>query len=62
MDMVKEAEGWLVKYATFLAVSPATPTLAALFEEKILGSVINKIGLDRTKIVETAAADKYSWK
>jgi hypothetical protein len=47
MDMVKEAEGWLVKYAAFL---PTTPTLAALFEEKILGSVINKIGLDRAKI------------
>jgi len=47
MDMVKEAEGWLVKYAAFL---PANPTLAALFEEKILGSVLNKIGLDRAKI------------
>jgi hypothetical protein len=48
MDMVKEAERWLVKYAAFL--TPGTPTLAALFEEKILGSVINKIGLDRAKI------------
>lgn len=50
LDIVKEAEGWLVKYATFLATPPATPKLDLLFEEKILGSVINKIGLDRTKI------------
>ena len=47
MDMVKEAEGWLDKYAAFL---PTNPKLDALFEEKILGSVINKIGLDRNKI------------
>ena len=47
IDMVKEAEGWLVKYAAFL---PATPTLAALFEEKILGSVVNKIGINPANI------------
>jgi hypothetical protein len=43
MDMVKQAEGWLGTYAAFL---PATPTLEALFAEKILGSVLNKIGIN----------------
>ena len=47
MDMVKEAEGWIVKYAAFL---PQTPTLAALFEEKILGSVLNKLGIATSNI------------
>jgi len=43
MDMVKEAEGWLVKYAAFL---PTSPTLANLYAENILGSVLNKIGIN----------------
>ena len=42
MDMVKEAEGWLVKYAAFLP----SATLANLYAENILGSVLNKIGIN----------------
>lgn len=44
MDMVKEAEGWIVKYASVL-VPGSTPTKADLFKENILGSVLNKIGI-----------------
>ena len=49
MDMVKEAEGWLTKYATVL-VPGSIPTKADLFKEKILGSVINKIGINPANI------------
>ena len=60
MDMVKEAEGWLVKYAAVL-VPGSIPTKADLFKEKILGSVINKIGINPANIQATVADGKYSY-
>ncbi len=44
MDMVREAEGWLVKYAAQL------PNLSDSFKENVLGSVLDNIGINLADI------------